>query len=483
MDVPTLAGIHLHGGEGLQKQLYQQLLGLISRGEWPAGTRLPPSRQIARELGVSRNTVTAALAQLQAEGFLDSRRGSGVFVHRRMPALTGKVGALQWQAQGGLPPLSDYGREMAAPDDNQGHPARPFTLGLPDLEAFPRTTWARIQRRHADRSALMGYDSYQGYAPLRRVLADYLRVSRQVRCEPDQILVTHGAQQAISLVAQVLLNEGDHVLVEDPGYSRARQAFRSRRAQLDTVPVDERGLLAAALPAHSQARLMYVTPTHHYPLGGIMAAHERLKLLDWAASHNTWLIEDDYDSEFHFHGKPIASLQGMAEQTPVIYLGSFSKTLFPALRLGYLVLPSPLVAPFIAAKSHSDGESPLLTQATVADFIEEGHFVRHLRRMRQHYEQKWDHLALLVERELAGLARPVAESAGMHLVLRIDNIDDVALVSRFASAGFGGTALSSYYAGDEAPSGIALGFANTSESQRIQGIHTLAQLIKDMQTV
>ncbi|WP_066059366.1 PLP-dependent aminotransferase family protein [Halioglobus sp. HI00S01] len=475
MQIPALSDLALTADQPLQRQLYQAFSLRIRDGLWSEGQRLPASRQIASDLGVSRNTVTGALSQLIAEGFLVARPGSGTFVaagfERHQPE------AVNWQQQPQLPGLSHYGTALAAKAMPEVHVQLPFTLGIPDLRAFPLSVWNRVQRQQQDRLHLLGYDGYQGYAPLREALADYLRVSRQVQCHADQIVITQGAQQAISLCAQVLLDPGDPVLVENPGYVGARRALQAHAAALTPVDVDHRGLQPAQLPAASAAKIMYITPTHHYPLGGIMSAPDRLELLDWAARTGTWLIEDDYDSEFHFHGHPIAALQGMAAQTPVLYLGSFSKTLFPALRLGYLVLPEPLVGSFLHAKRHMDGESPLLQQATVAQFVQEGHFQRHLRRMRVRYREKWEHLSALIASELDGLATPVAESAGMHLVLRIPGVNDDALVRDLTDAGFGGTALSSYYVGQDRPTGLALGFANTDERQRIAGVCRLRELI------
>ena len=328
----------------------------------------------------------------------------------------------------------------------------------------------------------MGYQGGQGYGPLRESLSEYLRLSRGVRCKPEQIIITQGAQQAISLCAQLLLNEGDSVLVENPGYMGARKAFQARRAELIPCPLGANGInidmiCNDKIKNTNKAKLMYVTPSHQYPLGGILTAAQRLKLLDWASTKNTWLIEDDYDSEFHFYHKPIASLQGMAQQTPVIYMGSFSKTLFPALRLGYLVVPEALTKVFIKAKSFMGGESPLLTQAVVADFINEGHFVRHLRRMRLLYQEKWQHLGTLLDDELSEYVNPIAQSAGMHLAIDIPKVNDEKLKQGFNTEGYGSSALSSYFLNKPEKSGLVLGFANTTKTEREQGVSVLKSLI------
>lgn len=482
MEVPSFSSIEFNSDRPLQEQLQHQLTQWICSGRLAPGTRLPASRRLSSELGISRNTVMIVLDQLRSEGFLESFAGKGVFVTSELPSGVKGVSEINWRRKSKLPALSDFGKQLNETPLTEHGQVLPFTPGVPALEAFPTKVWGQIQRRHQDRVGLMGYDGNQGYAPLRESLAEYLRLSRGVRCTPRQIIVTQGAQQAISLCAQVLLNEGEAVLVENPGYIGARKAFNARRAKLVPCPLGASGIDVNAIqrisPADiSTARLMYITPTHHYPLGGILSATQRLSLLDWAAQNNVWLIEDDYDSEFHFFHKPIAALQGMAEQTPVIYMGSFSKTLYPALRLGYLVVPEALVNVFVKAKSFMGGESPQLTQAVVADFISEGHFTRHLRRMRQLYQEKWQHFSTLLASELSGKAEPIAQSAGMHLALEIPAIDDLALQQQFKLAGFGSTALSSYYVEPPVKTGLVMGFANTSQSQREQGVSALKQLI------
>jgi len=466
----------------LQAQLQQHLTDWIYSGRLAAGTQLPASRRLALELGISRNTVTTVLEQLRSEGFLESFPGKGVFVSSDLPKDVAGLSQVRWKNKVALPALSDFARALNKTPLSEHSQILPFTPGMPDISAFPQKIWLQIQRRHQDRRPLMGYHGNQGYKPLRESLSEYLRLSRGVRCKPEQIIITQGAQQAISLCAQVLLNEGDSVLVENPGYMGARKAFQARRAKLISCPLGENGidldsLCDGMIKGSDKAKLMYVTPTHQYPLGGILPAAQRLKLLDWAAKKNTWLIEDDYDSEFHFYHKPIASLQGMAEQTPVIYMGSFSKTLFPALRLGYLVVPEELTKVFVKAKSFMGGESPMLTQAVVADFINEGHFIRHLRRMRLLYQDKWQHLSTLLNDELSDYVKPIAQSAGMHLAIEIPNINDEILKQNFKEAGYGSSSLSSYFIDKPTMSGLVLGFANTTDEQQEKGIRTLKLLI------
>ncbi len=484
MEVPSFSSFEFNTGRPLQEQLQHQLTQWICTGRLSSGSRLPSSRRLASELNVSRNTVTIVLEQLKSEGFLESIQGKGVYVTSDLPKGITSPSNVSWNKKGALPELSNFAQYLNQTPLMEHGEILPFTPGIPDISSFPQKTWLQIQRRHQDRTSLMGYDGNQGYAPLRESLAEYLKLSRGVRCKPEQIIITQGAQQAISLCAQVLLNEGDAVLVESPGYLGARKAFLARRASLVSCPMSENGVDIIALQNSNimstlKPKLMYITPTHQYPLGGILSASQRLKLLDWAATQNTWLIEDDYDSEFHYFHKPIAALQGMAEQTPVIYMGSFSKALFPSLRLGYLVVPEALVKVFIKAKSYMGGESPLLTQAVVADFINEGHFVRHLRKMRLLYQEKWQHLIDLINRELPLEVNPILQSAGMHLAIEIPNIDDLTLKKNFHQQGFGSSALSSYYNDKPTKTGLVLGFANTTQYQREEGITALKSLLQE----
>ncbi len=482
MSAPSFSTIKLNRSEPLQNQLHATLVAWICSGRLMPGTKLPASRRLADELAVSRNTVTEVFDQLRSEGFLTSHRGKGVFVQHDLPVGIRGVDKVAWSSQGELPVLSDYADRLTEVSGLLKNKTLPFTPGVPDIDAFPIKSWQALLRRHSDRTALMAYGDQQGHAPLRVALADYLRLSRGVECTAEQIIITAGAQQAISLCAQLLLNKGDEVLIESPGYIGARKAFLGREAKLRPIGLKPNGVDVDYLRQNSEAlagaRVMYVSPTHQYPMGGILSAAQRLELLDWAVQRNTWLIEDDYDSEFHFTNKPIAALQGMAAQTPVIYMGSFSKTLLPALRLGYLVVPKPLVAQFVQAKTFMTGETPLLIQAVVADFILEGHFIRHIRKMRQHYKEKWLHFEALIKSQLQGLATPIAESAGMHLVLDIENIDDVLLKQQLVEKGFGSSALSSYYIGVKPRTGLVLGFANTTMREREECIAYLQQALK-----
>ena len=461
----------------LQAQLHDILAERILAGRYPPGQRLPASRHMARTLGLSRNTVNAVLEQLRAEGFLHSRRGAGWFVNRALPP-AGRFRQLPRRASGERPPLrlSGYGRALVAGGPRRQEIDLPLTPGIPDLGAFPLRAWNRILHHHESRRGALGFDGFQGLRYLREILADYLRASRGLSCSPEQIIITQGAQQAIALVAKVLLDSGDPVLMENPGYGGARRAFASVNARIEPVAVGPHGLAVARLPQQPRARLLYCTPTHQYPLGGILPVAERLQLLDWAARHRIWLLEDDYDSEFHFYQKPIPALQGLVDPAPVIYVGSFSKVIFPALRLGYLVAPEPLVEVLVRAKGYMGGESPQLLQYVTAEFIEQGLFGRHLRRMRQLYQSKWEQCLAVWRRELAGRLEPVAESAGMHLVFR-GQCEDLNVQTRMRHAGFGVTALTDYYCAGQPATGFVVGYANASPEQISDGITRLAAMV------
>ncbi len=463
--------IRLQASGPLQQQLYQQLSQRIIHRRYLPGSRMPSSRQLAQDLGISRNTVNAVYDQLKAEGFLRSQAGRGVFVHGDIASVVRRP-ALGHQTNGAmtLPPIP----ALAGNRLNAGEDANlPFQPGLPDLDAFPIRAWNRILHHQESRRALRGYDSSQGYKPLRQAIADYVRASRGVRCQPEQVIVTNGAQQALSLIADVLLQPGDRVLCENPGYRGARYALGRHGNPVVPVPLKQQVLDVTALPHLGPARLLFCTPTHQYPMGGILDVSQRIALLQWAQRNQTWIVEDDYDSEFHFYNKPFAAIQGLFDNAPVLYVGSFSKTLLPALRVGYLIVPDALVEHVLLAKRISGGESPLLVQATIAEFIDSGQFTRHLRRMRQLYRDKWNRFQGLVSRQLGGLFTPVAESAGMHLVLEGD-CDDLALSHWLRSQGFGSTPLSAHFIGKDFRTGLVMGFASARSEEIERCVAALA---------
>lgn len=464
--------IRLEGTASLQQQLYRQLSQRIISQRYLPGSRLPSSRQMAQDLRISRNTVNAVYDQLKSEGFLQSQEGKGVFVHEDISNVTKPAGPGPEQpirTSTALPPLPlpSVSALRTVEDANL-----PFQPGLPDLDAFPIRSWNRILHHQESRRALRGYDSIQGFQPLRRAIAAYLRSSRGVRCGEHQVIIMNGAQQALSLIGDVFLKPGDRVFCENPGYRGVRYALGRHDNPMVPVPLKNQVLDVEALASLGPARLLSCTPTHQYPMGGVLDLSQRMALVQWAQRNECWIVEDDYDSEFHFYHKPFAAIQGMFDNAPVLYVGSFSKTLMPALRMGYLVVPEPVVEPLLWAKQISGGETPLLTQATIAEFIESGQFNRHLRRMRQLYRDKWTLFQQRVTEELKGLVHPVSESAGMHLVLEGD-FDDLALSQWLKTQGFGSTPLSAHYIGEPAQTGLVMGFASASERQIDECVATL----------
>ncbi|WP_417502412.1 PLP-dependent aminotransferase family protein [Marinobacter sp.] len=469
--------IRLDSANPLQQQLYRQLSQRIIDQRYLPGRQLPSSRQLAADLGVSRNTVNAVYDQLKAEGFLLSYPGKGVFVNEDIRASLNKpdhaVLHVPSNAQP-LPPLPVVPKHSMRLGEDANLPFQP---GLPDLDAFPIRSWNRILHHQESRRLLRGYDCIQGYLPLRKAVADYARESRGVRCHEHQIIITNGAQQALSLIADVLLQTGDRVFCENPGYRGARYALGRYGNPLLPVPLKGQVLDVDALADMGPAKLLFCTPTHQYPMGGILDIAQRMALVQWAQRNQTWIVEDDYDSEFHFHNKPFAAIQGLFDNTPVLYVGSFSKTLLPGLRVGYLVVPEAMVEAFLWAKRVTGGETPLLMQATIAEFITSGQFNRHLRRMRQLYKEKWTYFQKLVLAELGGLVTPVAESAGMHLVLE-GSFDDADISQKLRTKGFGSTPLSVHFIGEEARTGLVMGFASASERETKAAVMALKLLLQ-----
>src|SRR2546428_489010 len=380
----------------MYRQLYDWFRRAIIDGQMRPGQRVPSTRGLAAELKISRIPVLGAFEQLLAEGYLEAFVGAGTYVARSIPddtlsrpAEKARKGLQEIGEKRGPRRMSRRGvalTHMPAQSwlDNLGA----FRVSLPALDHFPIGVWSKLVAWHSRRPSrgIMAYGDAMGYLPFREAIAEYLGAVRGVRCEASQILVTTGSQQALQISAQVLLDPKDRVWMEEPGYPGARQAFMTAGAQLIPVRVDHDGMnVAEIIPRGRNARAVYVTPSHQYPMGMTMSAARRMLLLNWAARSGAWIIEDDYDSAYRFASRPIASLQGLDTDGRVIYIGTFSKVMFPALRLGYVVVPTDLIRPFSAARDATDIFSSTLYQAVLTDFIEEGHFARHIRRMRMLY--------------------------------------------------------------------------------------------------
>ncbi|WP_263147195.1 PLP-dependent aminotransferase family protein [Pseudomonas sp. RIT-PI-AD] len=471
-DAPALpfdfAGIHLDPGQGLARQLYRALRERILDGRLPGGVRLPASRDLAQRLGVSRNTVMRAFEQLHAEGYVDGRTGDGTYVGGFASAPKApRPSAARWPSGAGLA----RAREHARPPLRSG-PPRAFRVGVPAFDLFPFDTWSRLQARFWRKPPpeALGYGDPAGDAQLRELIAAYLRTARGLHCDPAQVVITCGAQQAIGLCAQLLLDPGDRVAVENPGYRAAAHAFTLAGARLCGVALDADGLDTAELARLPDCRLVYLTPSHQYPTGVTLSLARRLELLEWAERSDGWILEDDYDGEYRYDGTPLAPLAALDRQGRVLYVGTFCKIAFPALRLGYLVLPAHLAEVFARRRSADMRHSEVGTQAVMAAFIAEGHFQRHVRRMRQAARARRDALLRGWPQDIAGCAALPPVAAGLHLCVRVESLArERELIAAAESVGVELNGLSEYWLEDGAPAaecraGLVLGFAAVPEA-------------------
>jgi GntR family transcriptional regulator/MocR family aminotransferase len=383
--------------------------------------------------------------------------------------------------------LSRYGASIA--DSVPFEPTEPeapinFKTGRPALEEFPSQQWRRLTLKHyraKDRSLLDYAEGSQGYKPLREAIAGYLRHARAVKCEADQVVIVNGAQQALDLIAKLLIDRGDSVAIENPGYLGARRVFLAHGAELLPTPVDESGIVAEALTSKSKRglKLVYVTPSRQFPTGVTLALSRRLDLLAWAEKTGVMIVEDDYDSEFRFGSRPIPSLQGLANGDSVIYIGTFSKVLFPSLRVGYLVTAPSLSRVIARAKWLADRQTPTIEQHVLADFINEGHLERHLRRMRTLYDKRRQALVRALETHFGDRITILGENAGMHLMIRLrSELDDEEVTRRARATGVGLVSARPYYLGEERRDEFVLGYAGLSERRIQEGARRLAKILK-----
>ncbi|RMG99433.1 MAG: PLP-dependent aminotransferase family protein [Chloroflexi bacterium] len=460
-------------------QVYLALRRAIARGEFLPEGKLPPERVLARQLGVSRVTVAQAYAQLAAEGFVEGRQGAGTFVLDNLPVGAGD------EAEVFRPQLAEWGERVLALADGGERQFRrrveiDFGFGRSFPHIFPYDIWRKLLGRYlsTDDVMLSRYGSAAGFFPLRQALAEYLGRSRGVRCTPEQIVIVSGVQQALDILARLMLEVGDEVLVETPGYRSAFGVFRAHGGYLLPMPVDDEGMPVERIPADCRARLLFVTPSNQFPRGGAMPARRRLALLAWARKHGALVLEDDYDGELRYDGRPWAALQGLDEEGRVVYLGTFSKVLFPALRLAYVVLPLSLVRPFVAAKGLVDRGAPTLTQAAVADFIAEGYFERHLRHLRVAYGRRRTVLVSALRRYLGTAVRFAPVHAGLHVMLYLPEwLEETAVISAAAQVGVGIYPGAPYHLQPDPPPSILLGFSGLSENEIEEGIRRLADVI------
>ncbi len=482
--VPVLA-VDRSSATPLYRQLYDGYRGAIVSRRLRPGQRLPSTRALATELRISRIPVLQAFEQLLAEGYFETRTGSGTFVASSLPddysTADGRGGSRKPAAGSGRRVIAQ-GATLLQPEPApwlQGWGA--FRVSQPAVDRFPFEVWSSLIARHSrnPRTSLLHYGDAMGYRPFREAVASYLRTSRAVHCDADQIMVVSGSQQALEITARVLLDPRSPVWIEEPGYPGARDVLTMAGARLVPVPVDEEGLqVAAGIALAPQARAAYVTPSHQYPLGVTMSASRRLQLLDWAQRSGAWIIEDDYDSEYRYGSLPVASLQGLDQDSRVIYIGTFSKVLFPSLRLGYLVLPADLAGHFAAVREAMDIFPPTLPQAALTDFLIEGHFSRHLRRMRLLYRERREALVEALGAELGGVLSVMGDQAGLHLAATLPpGTDDRRIAEEAARRGLWAMPLSSCCLGESPRPGLVLGFAGVEVPEILEGVRRLRGLL------
>ncbi len=454
-----MTALNQQGGMPLHRQLYEALRRAMLDNKISAGDRLPSSRELTQDLQLSRNTVVAALNQLSVEGYLVSRVGSGTYVNDNLPRT--QTRSASGHANTHSSDLSQRGSALSTTFCATQLEIQPFAPGIADFSAFPVALWQRLQNKHWRMTypEMLDYSYSGGYAPLRRAVAEYLRVFRSVPLDSDQVIITSGTQQSLELCAQLLADHGDTVWLEDPAYWGAVKAFMATGLQTHAVPVDGQGMAPTSADQRAPPRLIYTTPSHQYPTGAVMSLARRQQLLDIARTHQAWILEDDYDSEFRFSGPPISSLAGLDQEQRVLYLGSFSKVLYPGLKLGYLVVPKRLVSAF--KQAHYDlnrpGQMPL--QAALAEFIEMGHFSSALRRARAGYAQRRQCLLEALQPCLAEGARITGAEQGLHLCLRLpDSVDDKALAQAIADKGLTVRALSAYCLQRQDARGLVIGY-------------------------
>src|SRR5579863_1487254 len=481
--LPILA-IDRSATKPLYRQLYDAYRTAIVDGSLRAGQRIPSTRVLASELGFSRFPVLNAYAQLLAEGYFESRVGAGTVVSNSLPEqfARSEPTSLPFAAsRSGVRPVARRCSILPRLEKPPWVGLGAFGVGQVASDQFPLQVWSTLIARRCRKmdAKSFHYGDQAGCRTLRETIASYLRTARSLHCDAEQILIVSGSQQALELSARVLLDPGCRVWVEEPGYSLAREVFALTDCHLVPVPVDREGLdVATGIKRYRKARAAFVTPSHQFPLGVTMSASRRFQLLEWAQNTGSWIIEDDYDSEYRYESMPIASLQGLDANSRVIYIGTFSKVLFPSLRLGYLVVPSDLAERFLAIRRVTDLGPPTFYQEVLADFIGEGHFARHIRRMRGLYRERRSALVDSIGKELGSKVEVLGGEAGMHLTVTLPSgTRDLEIARRAASQNLWLWPLSPSYMGEKVRPGFILGFGSTPVPEIAPAVRKIGKLL------
>lgn len=489
--IERIIEIDRSSAEPLYQQIYEGLRQAVKENVLPSEARLPSTRTLSDTLDVSRNTIVEAFDQLRTEGYLTSQVGSGTYVAESLPEQHTRVRPPTTESNSSLhvsnlqaqvPSLSERAdrlmdRSLSLLEDPVDQ--RAFRPGVPAFDAFPIETWSKLASRRWRTlpARQLEYGDPAGYPPLREAVAEYLRTARGARCEAEQVIIVSGIQQAFSLAARVFLDPGDEMYVEDPGYPRMRATFAAAGAQVHPVPVDGDGFVVPSSNGASPC-MVGITPSHQYPLGVTMSVSRRQEVLEWSSKNDVWILEDDYDSEYRYSGQPIAALQGMANGGRVLYTGTFSKVLFPALRLGYLVVPPNLTDVFTRMRTVSDRCPPRVDQMILADFMNEGHFEQHIRRMRMLYANRQAALLDTIEEHLAPFIDLNPSNAGLHMVGRLPrNVDDWAVSNRLAEHDIIALPLSFYSERSLERGGLLLGYAPVPEDEIQRTVRRMADIL------
>jgi GntR family transcriptional regulator/MocR family aminotransferase len=489
--------LKLNADGPLYAQIYRAVRGQILGGRLTAATRVPATRDLALELGVSRNVAIMAYRQLLDEGYLTARKGAGTFVARELPRHLTTVAARRRPAPTRMSApvhLSAYARRVREASHGVQFTWTPrrdvlpydFRYGAPSFTDFPHETWCRVMARRARRVTIrdLDYGPPEGLPALREAIADYAGRARAIACAPEQILVVNGSQQALDLAARVLVDPGDVVLMEEPHYRGARTVMSAAGAKIETIAVDDHGLRTDELAGRrTPSRLAIVTPSHQFPTGAVMPLGRRLELLSWARRSGACIFEDDYDSEYRYSGRPIEALAALDDSGCVLYAATFSKVMFPSMRLGYMILPERLLEPIRSVKALMDTGGPNLVQAALVDFIREGHFERHLHRTRTRNASRRAAMLDAIERYLGGRAQVSGINAGLHLMLWLPSLPasrSRELRIRAARAGVGVYPVDPFYLNPPKQVGLLLGYASMRERQIAEGIRRFAAVVNSL---